>query len=385
MDLTTSLIALALGVGAYAVVLALLRRRRGKEVSVLGGHLAAVHSAEQCRKQSGDIPPSPVPPGAYDFWRGEQSLIDPVKTSLDSALRELCRSFAETAEESRTRMRRSISMEEFYTLIQFSNRAAVFAIREHGVDWVVNGLTAIAMIEQERTDFRDVLWALAVLYHSAKRSGVDPDALLRDAAAISEPGISELIGGFIRRPLADKVLQASWGYDEVTTSNGIGLIGRGYKRYAPNCDLKTVILEIAEYVTTDKYQPASVQIATELPAFWLASKDNRALDKILMAARGTASIHARLRPNEHPSYQSQMLLVVVVETEDDEAARSLLEMCVNKKPSDYCMAGVSERRLFCLTVARSFVEGIESFETSESLSRFPRAISPILRRYAGDS
>jgi hypothetical protein len=385
MYLTASLIALALLAGVYAVVLALLRRRRGKEVYVLGGHLAAVHSAEQRRLQSGEIPKSPMPAGTYDFWRGEQSLIDPVKNSLDSALRELCRSFAETDEESRTRMRESISMDEFYTLCQFSKRAAVFAIREHDVDWMVNGLTAIAMIEQERTDFRDVLWALAVLYHSAKRNGVDPDALLRNAAAMSEPSISELIGGFIRRPLADKDLQVTWGYDEVTTSHGIGLIGRSINRYGPNCDLKKVALEIAEYVTTDKYQPASVEIATELPAIWLASKDNRALDKILKAASGTASINAQLRPNEHPSYESQILLVFVVETENDEAARSLLEMCVNKKPSDYCMAGVSEGRLFCLIVARSFVEGIESFETSESLARFPRAISPILRRYVEGS
>lgn len=382
MEGVSALIALALGLGVLAVVSALLRFRGRKGVYVLGEHLAAADAAEQRRKQRGDMPKSPMPEGTYDFWRGEQSLIDPARNSLDSALRELCQSFAVVDEESRTSMRESISMDEFYTLLMFSKRAAVFAMREQDVDWVVNGLTAVAMVEQERTDFRDILWALGVLYHSAKRTGDDPDLLLRNAAVISEPNVSELILGFIRRSPADKDLQASWGYDEVQTANGIGLIGRGFNHYEPACDLMAIALEIADYVASDKYQPASVEIATELPAVWLESKANPGLDKILRAVNGAAKINAQLRPSEHPSYDSQMLLVVVVEASDEGAARTLLEMCENKRPSDYCMAGVAEGRLFCLLVARSFVVGVESFETTQSLSRFPRGISPILRQRA---
>jgi hypothetical protein len=52
-----------------------------------------------------------------------------------------------------------------------SRRAAVFAIREQKADWIVNGLTAIAMIEKERVDFRDVLMTLGLLNHSATRIG----------------------------------------------------------------------------------------------------------------------------------------------------------------------------------------------------------------------
>lgn len=382
MEQTSALIALALGLGVFAVVLVLLRWRQPKDGLVLGQHLAAADAEEQRRKQRADLPKSPMPDGTYDFWRGEQSLIDPAPTSLDSALRELCRVFAEGDEESRTRMRESISMDELYTLLMFSKRAAVFAMREQDVDWVVKGLTAVAMIECERTDFRDILWALGVLYHSAKRIGDNPDLLLRNASTISEPNVSELILGFIRRSPADRNLQASWGYDEVQTANGIGLIGRSFNHYQPACDLKTIAVEIADYVASDKYQPESVEIATELPAFWLESKATRDLDRTLRAVSGAASINARLRPNEHPSHDSQMLLVFVVEAENEAAARSLLEMCDNKKPSDYSMVGMAEGRLFCLVVARSFVAGVGSFETSQSLSRFPRGISPILRQHA---
>jgi hypothetical protein len=381
VEQTSALIALALGLGVFAVVPVLLRWLQRKDALVLGQHLAAADTAEQRRKQRGDMPKSPMPDGTYDFWRGEQSLIGPTQNSLDSALREFCRAFAEADEDSRARIRESISTDEFYTLLMFSKRAAVFAMREQNVDWVVNGLTAVAMVEQERTDFRDILWALGVLYHSAKRIGDNPDILLRNAAAISEPNVSELILGFIRRSPTDKNLQSSWGYDEVQTANGIGLIGRSFSHYEPACDLKTVALEIADYVASDKYQPESVEIATALPAFWLESKATRDLNRILRAVSGAASINARLRPNEHPGYESQMLLVFVVEAENEAAAGSLLEMCDNKKSSDYSMVGMAEGRLFCVVVARSFV-GAGSFETSQSLSRFPRGISPILRQHA---
>lgn len=377
MGATSAFIALAVGLVVLAVVSVLLRRRR-KDTYVLDQHLDA---AEQRSKQQGNMPKSPMPGGTYDLWRGEQSLIDPAQNSLDSALRELCRAFAEADEESRTSMRESISIDEFNTLLMFSNRAAIFAMREQDIDWVVNGLTAVAMVEQERTDFRDILWALGVLYHSAKKFGDNPDILLRNAAAISEPNVSELILGFIRRSPSDKILQSAWGYDEVQTANGIGLIGRGSSHYEPVCDLKTVALEIADYVASDKYQPTSVEIATDLPEVWLASKATPGLDRILRAINGAASINAQLRPSEHPSYESQMLLVFVVEAENDADARSLLEMCEKKKPSDYCMTGVAEGRLFCMLVARSFI-GVKCFETSQSLSRFPRALSQILRRYA---
>jgi hypothetical protein len=86
--------------------------------------------AEELRKSRGATGKSPMPDGKYDFWRGEESLINPAPSSLDAMLRESCQRFAKNDEQSRAEMRASISMEEFYTLITFSRRAAVFGIRE---------------------------------------------------------------------------------------------------------------------------------------------------------------------------------------------------------------------------------------------------------------
>jgi len=44
--------------------------------------------------------------------------------------------------------------------------------------------------------------------------------------------------------------------------------------------------------------------------------------------------------------------------------------------------GLATGRLFCLIVARSFVDGVAAYETQESLSRFSDGVTAILDRYA---
>jgi hypothetical protein len=363
-------------------VAALSQHETKKEKVVIGSNQAKAALAEERRKQKGDSGKSPMPAPIYDFWRGEGSLVNPVKNSLDSELSELCERFEKSDAKLRAKMRTSISMDEFYTLLLFSKRSAVFAIRERDLNWLGNGLTAVAMIEAERTDVRDILWALSLLYHSARRVGADANQLFRAAAKLSEPHVSKLLTGFIGRPAKEKDLRSSWGYDEVETKDGTGFIGWGFADYRPTCDLKRIVIDIGDLVEKDKYQTSSVEVAAELPPVWLQSKENRSIDLTLKKVRAGASVHADLRPNEHPTYKSQVLMVFLVEVEDERVAQELLGMSRQKKPTDYSMIGIAEGRLFCLLVARSFVHGVESFETSESVLRFEKGITEILGRYS---
>jgi len=361
-----------------------IRKREPKNVYVLGEQLAKAMEAEQQRKSRGDTGKSPMPDKKYDLWRGEMYLINPVQSALDSMLRELCQGFAKSGAESRAKTRASIDIEEFDTLLTFSKRAAVFGIRERSASWLVDGLTALSMIELERVDFRDVFVSVSLLHHSAVRIGQNADQLLGDAAALSEPKVSELINNFINRPPEDKVLRAKWGYDEVETRDGIGFIGWDFRDYNPTYDLKKIAIDLAEYIAADKYQPGQIYIATDLPDFWLKTNDSASLDRSLRAVRGGATIGGQLRPSEHPDHQSQMFTIFLVEVADESTAKTLLELSKKKNPTDYCMHGLAERNLFCLVVARSFVAGNKAFETSGSLARFSNGIAGILRRYAGN-
>jgi hypothetical protein len=381
MKLNHGIIIAALILLAPVFLFVSISKPEPKNAFALGEQVPKAMEVEQQRKSRGVRGKSPMPDGNYDFWRGETYLINPAPSALDSKLRELCRNFAKGGAVSRAKTRASISMDEFYTLLTFSKRAAVFGIRERNAAWLVDGLTALSMIELDRVDFRDVFVSVSLLHHSAERIGQNANQLLSDAAALSESKVSELINDFIKRPSEEKALRAKWGYDEVETRDGIGFIGWEFKDYNPTYDLKKIALDLAEYIAADKYQPDFVSIATALPGYWLETKDSSSLDKSLRTVRGGASISGKLRPNQHPDHEYQWFNIFLVEVSDESAAKTLLELSKKKNPADYCMLGLAEGKLFCLIVARSY-EGKKAFETSGSLARFSKGIAGILSRYA---
>lgn len=349
-----------------------------REPVVIGQEMADAYEAERKRIEAGGPGRSPIPEATYDLWRGELRLTDPRRLPLDSQIAPVCRSFAQLDAGSRSVMRRSISMDEFYTLLTFSRRAAVFAMREGGSD-LIDGLTALAMIEAERVDYRDILVALSLLHHAGVRAGKDPEGLFRDAAALAEPAVSNLIDGFAARRPADRDLRDAWGFDEVETEGGVGLIGWGFRRYQPTQDLKRIALELAALLDADRYQPDDPEVATELPTVWFRGVSEPSLDETLRAIRAGATVRGRLRPEVDSSYTSQQLNIFLAELPDHRLAGKLLE--VSRQPSEgFWRLGVAEGRLFSLTVARSFVQGVQAYETRGSLGRFGPGIARILRQ-----
>jgi len=73
--------------------------------------------------------------------------------------------------------------------------------------------------------------------------------------------------------------------------------------------------------------------------------------------------------------------VFLQEMRTQAAAQQLLEIARKKKPASFCKVELAAGRLFCLIVARSWWEGVKSYETQESLARFSKPIGDILRRH----
>jgi len=129
--------------------ISVLKGRRKKERDkfiVLGAQLARASQVEELRKTRGDFGISPMPGWHYDMWRGETNLVRPVLLPLDSQLVNICNNFSNSDKSERKIIRNSINMDELYTLLIFSKRSAVFAIRERNKEWLIRGLTAVAMI-----------------------------------------------------------------------------------------------------------------------------------------------------------------------------------------------------------------------------------------------
>lgn len=265
-------------------------------------------------------------------------------------------------------------MDEFYKLIEFARRVAVFALRDKDAELLRDGLTALAMIEAKRTDFRDILWALALLHHTGSRIGVDADSLIRDIARIAEPETRDLLTGFAGRNERNKSLKDAWGYLEIETAFGRGFARWGFRHYAPKADLLSTAMKIASIIDSDSYRTDSIELATELPDVWLKTSEPSPLKQTLTKVCAGATIIARLPADKYAQASSQQFTVFLAEMDSPDSANILLKHSQSKKPKDYSMLGIAAGQIFCLVIARSFVQGVAAFEKNDSLNRFQKQI-----------
>lgn len=344
--------------------------RRSNKPVILGQQYADALTQEQARLEAESSPPSPLPRGEYEARTGEFELLNPAPSDLDIQIPKACEIFSGLSQIERTSFTAVISMAEFYKLITFARRSAVFALRGADAELLQNALFALAMIDVKRTDFRDVVSVLALLHHTAQRIGLDADSLIYGTAQIAEPETAKLFNDFASGSARHKSLKDSWGYLEVKTEFGLGFVRWGFRSYAARADLLSIALNIASVIDADSYRTDSIELATELPDVWLKPSDPNPLKQALSQILGGATITARLLADKHVAAHAQQFTVFLVETNLSETASVLLKLSQTKKPKDYSMLGVAAGPIFCLVIARSFVQGTDAFESGYSLNRF---------------
>lgn len=346
-------------------------------------------SAQSVRRKRAAAGKSPMPRVRHEVRWEELALVRPKPNADDEAVAELCRRYARSNAPARARMRRALSEYDLGVLDGFAGRAAVFGLRERSAEKIADGLTALAMIEGRRTDYRDIIVTLGLLNHSAVRIGADAGKLFRDAAALAEPVTSRIIVEFNRRSPAAKDMHDVSGYAEVETEAGVGFISFGIDEYDPTYDLKKVAIAVADLLLADKYDPTTVEVGSNLPPVWLESDDdNTRLERAMGSVRAGAKVGGDLRQFD----TSHMFIVFILELSDESSARTLLSLSeelgpsrekdIEKGPPGYSMLGVAEGRLFCLVVASPSAEGAKPVESRRSLVRFEEGLAEILRRAA---
>jgi hypothetical protein len=172
------------------------------------------------------------------------------------------------------------------------------------------------------------------------------------------------------------------GYEEIEIDGQVGLIQSGYAKYQPKRDLVRAAIEIADFVAKDKYWPDTVQVASDFSPGCLETEDNSALEKEMGAINACVILHADFDPGIPPESRHQSFQMDLVETIDETSASSLLRIAKDKikKLKNTAMLALAVENLFCLITARSPWAGIESYETSEKLTRFSMGLSEILHR-----
>lgn len=357
---------------------------KADEIHVLGQQMADARRAEEVRLSNPEVPPSSFPPDAqYDRWYGDVGLSDPIRGPVDNAIADFCRIFAATDSIGKSRIRASTSLNDFYTLLAFAKRSAVFAMRARSEEHILEGVRAISIVDANRIDYRDAYVALSLVDHAAREIGASADILFEKAAMLAEPKMSGLILDFLRQPESERDIHTSSGYTLVETEVGPGFLHWNLEPYRPTGALDRIALALAEVMRHDKYQPTFVWLAAKLPAIWLSSVDDELLNKALFSTRACARITGELRPQESSDNQWQHLMLFLAELGDEASADTLLRLSEQKaaSPGSPAMVGVREGRLFCLIVQRSVVLGKADFETRDSIRRFTTKIAQILKGY----
>lgn len=313
---------------------------------------------------------------SYDFWRGETSLIDPRPSAADDEVRRVARAFASAGSAARAEMRDEMSMNDFYSLLTFARRASVFAMRSNDVQWIVDALYSIAIIDAHRIDVRDIPLTLSVVHHAAERIGIDTKKKFEAAASLAEKKPAELIRSFVRGDEKYKDLRRSWGHDEIVTSAGVGIISREFSPYQPTGDMATMAVAIAHMIRDDHYEPSSVAIASKLPSVWFRTDDETGLQALLRHVRAGLTVQGRLRPDQRPLQELHTLMIFVIELEDVSFAEQLMRIAASHPPREERRLTIRERALFCMAIAESAADRYES-----TLERFRPLLTKIFSGY----
>jgi hypothetical protein len=363
---------------AAAIAALLMLRRSERKTVVLGQQLADAHKAEAARLATG-TGPSPMPKGGYDSKRGDFSLVAVSSQPLDAQLRDLTRQFRSWEPKAREDARSRISMDEHYPLIHFAKRSAVLALNEDSAERCEDGFTALAMIDETRIDPRDAAWAAGLLSHAVTATRGDRKNIVERAIALATPGMAGILRGF-RQPTN----LSNWRYAEIRTGSGIGLIQSGSARYEPTFNLSELALRLADTLNKGRYV-TDVEIAVEVPAAWFAKERRSAVEGTLARSRGAVEIRGTLRKEYSPAAGAQMFFQWIVEVPTESEAKQLVEDAGSATSlGDRICVGVSSGRLFGLLVAGSFMQGVEPFESRETLAELAEQTRVLLAEAAAE-
>lgn len=356
-----------------------LAEEEGRPVVVLGEALAAAAAAERTRLRTAQGLTSPLPALTYDRWQHDYDLLRPVRRPLDDAIASLCDQFAAAATD-RAGWRHAISMQEIYTLLTFSQRAVVFALRSRDHGHLERAATAIAMIDHERVDPRDVAAALFMTQYAGAALG-QPDTALQTVASLADPIIAGVADKFLARGSRPN-LRDECGYDVVETPSGLGLVRRGYERFRPAGDLLSLGLKLRDVVEADVYGAAELELASDLPSVWFRPASEHAVEAALGERRAGMIVRAELRPSEHRSHDNQNLWVFVQEMTAPTHAETLVGLSRMARRAHTQVIGLSAGPVFCLVVAASTAVGVSGYEAPGALARFVAPMQAALDEYA---
>lgn len=348
-------------------------RRQDREPVTIGGQMAAARAAE-ARHQAMPRGPSPLAGAAYDSTRGELSLLRFAPTAKDGLIDEFVDRFADSTGEERARQRSSLTMGDFYTVLNYARRTTVRALRSGDGGAARRGVAALALIDQDRIDWRDLAWQAALLSYAIHRTSGNVTEAFQTAASLADGETATLLSSHADQPV-DSL--GEWGFSEIQTSAGIGLIQNEGEPYRPGSDLVGIAEAVAAGLEDGTWWLGEPVIGSDLPAVWLGTGTPADLQPAVGSITGCVTLRGT-PADEAPGARAQSMLVFLAETADSRGAGTIAAAAGPGAGSSFAALGVAAGSLCAVVIARSFVQGTPSFETQASLERFRRVLAEAL-------
>lgn len=355
------------------------RNKKKPGTVVLGKELAEATQRENERIKAGNQSPSPLPNYDYSRWPDEQSLINPTRNELDDKIVTLAEGFEMADEGRRQQLRTSISQDDIYTLLEFVRRETLYAVRDDNAASLHNAVIAVAMIEAERCDYRDVLVALSFLFFGIHYLNLNEAVFFDKAKQLAQGKARELIEQFQQRPTGSKTTEA-FGYTAVQSSYGISFIQTNTVRYNPEKHLINILFEFESILANDKYRRGEITLERSIAPYWLSAESDKRIEGILSNPTGCASLRVNLKTEYHPQAEYQRLHVYLAEYSDLENAQMLMQKANADNPKGIVRLAFAEDKVFCLISQEAIMVDVKEFETSKSLLRFEEQLRKIIKR-----
>jgi hypothetical protein len=315
---------------------------------VIGAQMAAAREAE-ARHQAEPHGPSPLAGVAYEQGL---SLIRFTQVPADEMIDEFVGRFAVSSGQDRAWLRSALTMDDFYTLLGYARRAAVRAMRGGDGEVAARGVAALAVVDPGRIDARDLAWQAALLSYALGRVGGDVTGPFERAASLAVGDAAALLGSQADRPVASL---SDWGFREIRTDAGVGLVEDEGRRYRPRSDLAGLAGAVAAGVEDGTWRLSDPVIGSDLPAVWLRAGKPGTAEKAIRSITGCVRLRGSLARRDSPGAKAQHMLVFLAETDDPRAAGVIAGSAGPGDGGSFAAVGVSAGTLCAVLIARSFV------------------------------
>lgn len=331
---------------------------------IIGSQFAQAVAVQQLHNEAIGVEYSPLADLCYSseesrLWRWANS-------SVDRDIENNVARFASLNGDERNAVRASLALDDFYTLLTFARRCALSSLRSGDASKIKSALSAMAMIELARIDWRDLLVTSRLVRHVGQRLRAPIADLLNRATQMAEPQTAEVL---LRDRTTQIDLAESCGYRAVSTSEGVALFSTGYKRFSPKANLIEIAFAGAVALENHGYEISEVEVATDVPLTWLNSRDGSAIDRMAKKFSGCVSIRGVPRVDPEPGSSGQSLLVFLAEAASEKDAREVAFAAESSSIALRTQIGFASGQLCVVIIQWSWMADSPPLEDARSLER----------------